>query len=320
MAYSAAAAVLRSDINAVVVEASRADEMFIGLQVMPEWSVPEKSAQWPKFRLSKGELLNADTTKRTPEGSYGRVSRIYENDNYTCEDYGLEELVDDTYRADVSRFFDAEAIAANNVRRQLTIGHEVRVAAEIMNASTFTATNPSVAYTEGNIATINFVLDVTGGIGRLNDKGVIPNTIIMSKNVFLRVRRSTLLLDYLRGTMGAGANKLASAGDIAAVFAADGITNAFVGRAPKNSAKKGQTFVSASIWGDTYIWVGFVTGGDPMAGGAGRTVAWNADGGMFTSESYRDEARRSDVIRVRQNVDEKIVDATAGELLTTTYS
>jgi len=164
------------------------------------------------------------------------------------------------------------------------------------------------------------VLDVTGAVGRLNDKGVIPNTIVMSSAVFRRVRRSTLLLDYLRGTMGNSATKLASAQDIANVFADEGISQCLVGRMPKNSAKKGATYSATAIWGNTYIWVGLVQGGDPMSGGAGRTVTWNQDGGLFTTESYRDEARRSDVMRVRQNVDEKVVDTTAGEMITTSYS
>jgi len=320
MASSDAAAVLRSDINTLVQEAASIDQMFVGLRVFPVWEVPEKDGHWPKFRLGKGELLNDDATKRTPGGGYGRVTRIYENDNYACEDYGLEELVDDTYRADVRRFFAAEVTAAQQIRRQLMIAHEARVSAAVINDSTFTATAAAVNYTEANIATIDLVRDVVGAVGRLNDKGVIPNTIIMSKNVFNRVRRSTLLLDYLRGARADDAKNLASAQDIANVFNNEGITQCLVGRAPKNSAKKGQAYSATGIWADTHIWVGLVVGGDPMAGGAGRTVSWSADGGVFTSESYRDESRRSDVVRVRQNVDEKVVDATSGELITTNYS
>jgi hypothetical protein len=320
MASLDAAAVLRPDVNTLVEEASRTDQMFIGLNIFPEWSVDEKSGQWPKFRLSKGELLNDDVTKRTPGGSYGRVSRVYESDTYTCEDYGLEELVDDTYRKDVSRFFDAEVTAAKQVRRQVQIGHEVRVAAALMDSGTFTATAAAVNYTEALIATIDLVRDVVGACGRLNDKGVIPNTIVMSKNVFNRTRRSTLLLDYLRASHDNQAKKLASAADIASVFADEGITQCLVGRMPKNSAKKGATFSATGIWADTYIWVGLVMAGDPMAGGAGRTPVWNKEGGIFVTESYRDETRRSDVMRVRQNVDEKVVDATSGELITTNYS
>jgi hypothetical protein len=56
----------------------------------------------------------------------------------------------------------------------------------------------AVAYTEGNIATIDLVRDVSGACSRLVNKGRQPNTIVMSNNVFERVSRSTLLRDYLR--------------------------------------------------------------------------------------------------------------------------
>ena len=320
MAFSDSQTTLRGDVNCLVTEAAQADSMLIGLKVFPVWNVPVKSGQWPKFRLTKGELLNPDATKRTPSGSYGRVVRAYEADNYTVEDYGQEEPVDDTYKADVSRFFQAEVQAGKMCMRSVMLGHEVRVAAEIMNSSNFTATAASVNYTEANIATINFVLDVTDACTRLNNKGVIPNTIVMSKAVFARVRRSTLFLNQLRGIMGNNADRLASAEDVAAVFANEGITQCLVGRMPKNSANKGATFSASPVWGNTYVWVGYVAGGDPMSGGAGRTVAWDADGGFLVSESYRDDARRSDIVRVRQSEDEKVVDSTAGELITTSYS
>jgi hypothetical protein len=320
MANSDAAATLRSDINTLVEEAARTDQMFIGLRVFPEWSVNEKSSHWPKFRLAKGELLNNDATKRTPGGGYGQVFRTYENDNFVCEDYGLEELIDDTYRADVARFFSAEVVAANQVRRQVMIGHEQRVATALIDTNAFTATAASVDYTEALIATINFVKDISDASSRLNDKGVIPNTIVMSKNVFNRVRRSTLFANYLRGIMGNNADKLPSAANIASVFADEGITQCLVGKMPRNNAKKGQAYSATAIWPDTHIWVGYVSGGNPMAGGAGRTVVWNKEGGLFVSETYRDEARRSDIVRVRHSVDEKVVDGTSGELITTNYA
>jgi hypothetical protein len=50
-------------------------------------------------------------------------------------------------------------------------------------------------------------------------------------------------------------------------------------------------------------------------------LVWSDDApGGFVSESYRDEARRSNVLRVRMNTAEKIIDANAGVRITTQYS
>jgi hypothetical protein len=56
-----------------------------------------------------------------------------------------------------------------------------------------------------------------------------------------------------------------------------------------------------------------------MNGGCGRTIIWDADseGGLFTTDQYRDEPRRGDKIRVRSNRVIKIVNPNSGRLIGT---
>jgi hypothetical protein len=64
-----------------------------------------------------------------------------------------------------------------------------------------------------------------------------------------------------------------------------------------------------------------VQSGQFTAGGIGRTLVWSADApGGFVSESYRDEARRSNVLRVRMNTSEKLIDANAAVRITTSFA
>ncbi len=321
MAFSTSGAVLRGDVNGVIIEAQKAESFLIGARVFPPLAVPVKSGQYPKFQLGAGELLNNDVTKRAPTGAYGRAVRKYTSDNYLCEDYGLEELVDDTYREDVARFFNAEVAAANMVRMQVMLGHEIRVAAEVYNTTNFgSAVNSTVAYTVANKATVDFPTDVTAAIDLLKGKGDVPNTIVMSSQVLSRLKNTTLLQNYVRGNRPTDATLQLTASSIAAAFADLGIQQVLIGNAVYNSAKKGQAFSSSAVWNNTYIWVGRVESGEMMSGGAGRTLYWSADSELFTSESYRDESRRSDVMRVRQNVDEKTIDGNSGTLIATQYS
>jgi len=320
MAFSDSGAVLRADLRTLVEEAARADEMFIGLKVLPETPSDNKTGQYPKFRLAKGELLNDDAQVRQPGAGYNRIIRAYENDNLLCLDRGLEEVVDDTYKEDVARYFAAEVKAAQFIRRQVQIGHEVRVATAMQDTAVWNHTAAAVAYTEANLATIKVIKDITDAIGRCNDKGVIPNTIIMSKNVWLRTRRTADVISYIRGSKSTDAAVLANASQFASIFVDDGIKQCLVGKFPKNTAKKGQAYVAGSIWSDLEVWVGYVESGDPMSGGAGRTFFWNKEGGFLVPETYRSEERRSDIVRVRQNTVEKIIDATAGELIDTSYA
>lgn len=319
--YSNTAAVLRPDVQTKVEEAAQADQMFIGERVFPVFNSPTKNGQYPKFKLATGELLAHDNKPRAPGSAYQRLQRAYETDTYDCQDRGLEEPVDDSVSRDVARFFDAEVAAANLTYRNVRIGHEVRVAAALMAPATFTATAAAVAYTEANIATIAFHRDILAAADRLNAKGIVPNAVVMNNLVFNRTRRSTLAQNFIRGAGRAtDSTQLLNAADLAASLGDIGVNQVLVGRLSYNGAKKGQAFSATSVWGSTYIWVGRIEAGDFMNGGAGRSIVWTEEGGLFVTETYRDEEIRSDVVRVRQNMVEKVIDASAGELITTSYS
>lgn len=320
MAYSDGGVIFRGDLQSVVEEARNKEALLIGLKVFPTYGVPVRQGRYPRWKLAKGKLLNKESTLRAPNGEYGEIVRSFEQDTYDCVDRGLEERVDDTFKADVARYFDAEATAARLTDFNFRLDHEVRVAAELMNSSNFTATNSLTSYTEANITTMDFAADVTDLIARLDAKGATANTIVLSSAVANRIKRSTRFQNFVRGNLPAGQPVLMTNAQIALAFSEYGISQVLFGRASYNSSKKPDTYTASSIWGNTYVWVGNVQGGDPMQGGAGRTLAWQEGGGILTTESYRDDKRRSDIVRVRQHTDEKVIDGTAGELITTQYS
>ena len=317
-----ASTTLRGDLNQVVEEAAAMDRFFIGHLVLPALRVDTVSGQYPKLTLTESELLKAGATKRESGASYGRVKQRYTSDTYTCLDRGLEVPVDDNDKAAVARYFDAEAAAAKHAMRMVRLDHEIRVAAAIMNATTFGAgTNSVVAYTYANIATIDFSYDVREAVRRVKAKGVIPNTVVLSDTVFNRVRESTLLKNNCGLGAGSGKASPVTAALMGTLFADDGITNVYVAKAVYDSADKGQTASVGDVWGTTYVWVGNVTGGPIQEGGAGRTLAFNSSGleSIWETMTYRDEVHKSDIVRVSQNTDEKITDSTAGTLITTQY-
>jgi hypothetical protein len=319
--YPNSGATIRHDLNTVVMEASTADNFFIGPSLLPFWGVDAKSGTYPKLTKAITEMLKAGSTDRERGGSYGRVKRAWTNDTYDTADRGLEEPVDDCDAKDAGRYFDVEAIAAKLVLRSMKLSQEIRAAAAIMNATTFGAgTSPTVAYTAGNVATIDFVLDVQAAIERIADNAEEADTIVMSPTIYNLVRRSTLLKAFLVGSNLPGANVNTST--IQQAFSAEGIKQVLVGRARYDSAAKKatQSYTAANVWGNTYIWVGKVGSGDPYNGGVGRTLGWNAEGGEFVTESYREEAIRSNIVRVRQHTIEKIIDSSCGTLITTTWS
>jgi len=316
-------ATIRADLNFLVEEAFSAESFLIGARVMPPMGVDAKAGTYPKLTIAGAGLLESVATDRQADGSYNEIRRQWTTDTYDCVDRGLEERVDDAAAKDVARFFNAESVASRLTLRNVMQAHEVRVAAAIMNATTFGAgTNSDVAYTVANKATISFVDDVLSAIRRVKANGTRPNAIVLSEAVFHRISTATLVQNFVRGSINGNISTPINAANLAAAFAPYGISQVLIGDSVQNTANKGAAKSVSGIWGNTYVWVGAVAAGatDPRMGGAGFTLVWNAEGGLFVTESYRDEKRRSNMVRVRQNTAEKVTDSTAGTLITTQYA
>jgi len=320
MSYIAGGATIRADINQALIEAPNADVGLIGSTLLPLQNVQAKSGTYLKVELAGAELLNNDAAKRAPGSEYQRSIRSFSSANYTTEEFGLSELLDDSVVTDLNRFFAYESETAKFLLRQLKLSHEKRVADLLWAGSTPFATadqSRAVAYTQGNIDTIDVARDVAAAKLALNKLGYSPNCVAMSANVFELIRRSTLLQNQFFGVISNTGARLLSEAEIAAAL---GVETLAVGRAAINSANKGKAYSGGFVVPDSKIIVGQVAGGEFTAGGIGRTLVWAADASGFVSESYRDENRRSNVLRVRMNTDEVVIDSNAAVRITTDFS
>jgi hypothetical protein len=319
MSFISGGTTIRADINQALIEAP-AQIGMIGAEVMPLLPVSAKSGVYLKVQTADADLLNADAAKRTAGAEYARAVRKFTSDTYDCIETGLEELLDDSFRSDANRFFQIEAETAKFLLRQVKLSHEKRVA-DLLFASTtpFTTADQtrSVAYEEQYLSTINAPADVAAAKLALNKLGYEANAVIMSANVYERVRRTTLLQNQFYGVVSNTGGRLLDESQLAQAF---GVDKVFVGRAAYNTANKNKSYSGSFIVPDTKIVVANVGSGQFTAGGLGRTLVWSDDApGGFVSESYRDEARRSNVLRVRMNTAEKIIDANAAVRITTNY-
>ncbi len=97
-----------------------------------------------------------------------------------------------------------------------------------------------------------------------------------------------------------------------------GLDEILVGGAVFDSAQQNQANSMSDVWDDEYALVfRRQSGMDLSEPGIGRLFHWSGDGSTTfgTVESYRSEERRSNIIRVRHDVHEKLLYAEAGQLL-----
>jgi hypothetical protein len=310
---------IRADIAQAVFEGlSNKNNLFIGTEVMPVYSSDVKSGAYLKLNIGDSETLNDDVLKIAAGAGYPRTSRRFTSDSFDAIEYGLEEVLPDSNRRDLDRFFDTEVNIAGMLLRQIQISHEARVASAAFASNGLTAISATAAYTEANITSFDVPGDVASAKLELAKFGVLPNTLIMSMPLFERIRRSAKVQNQFFGIVPSDQSRLLSEGEVAAAV---GVDRVLVGRAPKNTAAKGQAYAGGFIWSNTYLALATTSGGDFSGGGFGRTIVWAADSPVpFVSETYRDEARRANVLRVRQNSAEKVIDGSSIIRITTGFA
>lgn len=322
--YSQAGAILRADLRGVVEETFLQSELYIGPKVLPPLPVSNRTGQYPVIKKAAGNLLRNEAKPRGASADYGRITRAYETDTYTCIEYGFETAVDDSNRADVSRFFDLQATETRFAARQLQLAHELRVASAINDPATFSLSTSATAYTAANLASFDIGLDIDLAKQEIQSRGENTSdlTVVMSLPVFLRARASTRLQNRIRGTISTDSQLVLNEQAMADALE---VKQVLVGRATYDTSAQGAaTSTLSNIWSNSYIWVGNVASGGSadgfFNGSVGHTLFWNEDASIFQVESYREERIRSEIIRARHNVTEKIVLAPAAQLLVTQYS
>ena len=333
MPYNTADSTPRPEISTLLMEAAGQEQGFIGQAIFPIYPSDTETGRYPIFPKKEAELLNAgrgvtsstptfsSLTKRNDAGTYSELDRKFTWGSFFTEEYGLEERVDDVVATRMANFFDAEMVTGKLLMNALMLDYEMECAAALMNATTFSS-NITVATATGWSTTPETVATASNIPQQINTaseamtlRGERPDTLVLSLTNWNLWRRNCYLSTYIYGSLNtnAGGSAIVEA-NVAAAFR---LKRILIAEKSVNVALKGKTVSLASVYGDTYAALIKTGDGDFMNGGLGRTIVWSSDspGGLFTSESRRDEARRSSVLRVRSNRTNKILLTDACQLL-----
>jgi len=305
----------RPDLGAIAYEynAEASQRGFIGLGLLPIFEVEEQSADYPKIPIES--LIKIQDTKRAPRANYGRSDYEFETGTYACKENGWEEPVDDVEANLYRRYFDAEEVAVKRATDILLKGQEVRIAAMMFNSGNFTVADAAIPWNTSATAVPRTNVEA-GKIAMRAASGLEPNTIAMSKKVFTYLMLTAEITTAFRYTNPIEIGGMEAQKRIMAQYF--GVDRVLVGDAIKDTAKKGQVFSLGDIWDDEYVGLFKVSAGgnDLREPVVGRTFLWTADSpGNIVTEQYREEQRRSNIYRVRHNVDECFIFQGAGYLL-----
>lgn len=302
--FASSAASFQPVISEVVNEVDRQD--FVGLQILPQQPVGVRKGKFVKIVSSQ---FNNDVSKpRAAGANFAQVTGEYEAATFECVEYGVENSLDDIAiaEAETDALLDIIAVAANQLADDLMVGHEIRVASALSGAG-FTSTAATAAMSV--VASATPIADINSAVVRLNADGIRKNlNLIMEATLY----QEMLQTDDMRNLINGSGSMFFSQDQVARVLGVDGV---IICNTRYNSAIKGQTGSQAAIWPTTSYYVASVADGPLSNGGVGRTLSYTARGGDFVSETYRTEQPPANVVRVRNSVDEIILNANAGETI-----
>lgn len=277
---------------------------FVGLDILPERAATTRTGQYPVFGA---EQFDNDWSKsRAPGTNFPRQDFKYDAQDYSCQQYALEGILpdEDENQANDDGISDVSSALGMKLQRNLMVGHERRVAS-ILYAASFNSTNATA--TMGS-ASARPIKDIQNAVERLNANGHYDGLALVIETGLYNALINT---DDVRKIF----NGAAVYNNRQVLLDAFGVERIILCPTRFNSAGKGKDASRTRIWPTDKYLVGSIAGGDFAAGGLGRTISYNPNGGIFTAETYRQEELKSNVLRVFNSVDEVVINTTAGELI-----
>jgi len=349
-AFSTASALPNEQLALAVVEGEQSVAELIGEKIMAPLPITWRNATMVKATLADSlglRQISADKYQHAPGAVFSRLTATLSSTTLTVTPRGVELQVPNEMTLDYRNRFDVLAFFSARFGKEISgLTKEVLIAAQVMNASTFTATNSAVAYTAALLSTNSYIADTIAATRRLKAKGEAPGYVqVMSGPVYERIRQAATVQAYTVGTLKPGQE--ATKEMILAGVREYGITDLLIGDAYYNGTADQASLSSTAltqVWGNTYIFTGKPgmttnTGGEgvsvPILSGIGATVTWEnyAQGGVTSTdkdsltmaggnyvEVYPDLPTDSEIIRIKMSHKPTVTNSRAGDLITTQWS
>ena len=285
------------------------NKSFIADQVLPLVDVDKQSDKY--YVWDKGSWLTNQVEYRTPGDTYPEGRMKLSSDEYYCDIYHLGYPIpwEDKKNQDVA--VDLETTGAEWLAHQFLLNREIQIAATIFIGALWD-TNPTVGtdflawddYDNSNPPEdIDTYRDTV-----LHNTGVEPNTLVVGKQVFSKLRRHPLLLDMYKYT---GRGILTEA----EVAAALDIEKLLIGKCVRRTSLEGAAAaVQAFVWGKNALMLYVPERPALREPAAGYTFAWNIDGGGLTTNVIPtvQEDRDRDFLKGKHAFDFKVTGSDLG--------
>ncbi len=331
--YTNSVALPREDLAGPIRLQEMTTSDYIAHLLLPVFPTKKRASNIPTVLQTDDQILDI---KHAPKTAYQRVQATLGNASYQCEEAGIEEPISaEDY--DVLGQDGAEQLATQRGTQIVLRAREAALAAVLTGAAgetTFTnqVTTPDIAENWGE-ATGEPISDVAKADLALSLRiGAGPRWLVIGAEDLADLQKNAQIRTAYRAVAGvndpSALNRKISLDALAVVL---GVDKVLVANARKNTAEKGATPVMAYVWPHLYPLLvrGVTDASNLMEPCLGRTFVWTeanagAEGELqsvdetlagIAVESYRDEAVKSDIVRVTEYTALKLLNLTCGQLI-----
>lgn len=286
---------------------------MIGEMLFPTIPVSKESDKFVTFGAENMDLVDV-------QRGYGADSNFIHTSlsdtTYQCEEHSISGALDDRIIRNSDPIIKPKARLSYTLRNVLETRREYDIVTKV--TSTSNVTN----YTDLSTSSLGQWNDdssepfqaVDLGVVSVRDAiGILPNTMMISHNAFLKLKEHPAVIAKL-GSNERGVIRADRRSPILEDLFQ--IERVFVGSSAYNAAKKNATKDLTQIWGTTVL-IAYVA---PNPGLETPSFGYGFQSQNYKVTSYRNNDKKSDIINVADIRDDKLCNATAGYLLTNVYA
>jgi hypothetical protein len=277
---------------------------LVGERLFPPLVVDKDSN---KYFIYGKENMRTYRTKRAPGTRAASMDWSVSSDSFKCEEYALEHPIPDEVRNEADAPLKPESDAAEMLSDTLMLDHEVRIATLATTSGSFASGHANAAAKKwDDFSASDPIEDVRAMNSLIHGKIMKPaNVILLGKQVYDVLRNHPAILARLSDSN----TRIVTPALLAMLF---DVQEVLVGGARQITSVEGAaTEVSSYVWGKNVV---LAYKGNPGL----KTITF---GQVFRRQGYRqvekwrEQAIKSDILKVADKTDEKIIASGAGALL-----
>ena len=285
---------------------------FVADKVFPVVPVMKQSDLY--FTYDKSYWFKTQSQKRAPSTeSAGSSYKVEANTTYFCDVWAVHKDVDDQTRANQDQPLDLDRDATMFVTQQNLLRREKQFVAKYVQANTWTGAadfTPSTLWSASGSDPINDIDKKKSAIKQAT--GYLPNTLLVTPDVFFALKNNALVLDRIKYTQRA----IVTEDLLAALF---GVEKFLVMWVTEDTAADNQTSSMSYLAAKSGLLVYSAPAPSILQPSGGYTFSWN---GLFGAGaqgnrimSFRMEHLKSDRIEGEMAFDQKLVGSDLGVFL-----